>query len=424
MSKLKVIILTSLILFVTENSLAITIPNVVYRMDTRAPITNRYGDIGIFYSGFDSRGTNNNLLEHIEGGSDDSWFISTTAAARETDDFTRHLREYAQNTSDTVWVYEITPANDFFNVPISLEHIRDNEHNDAGWLAGELLNDHGWQNEWVAEGSILPSHIRRAFLYQRQNNSSFVVIETEDNDNYIETAPVAQTGPYMSLSSTIRDSLNLVNNELMYSFCNNGTMMERNKPKTVLSQEYDNGGTCANPLVVSFSDYKKIATETNWDAWKQSSCDGEYRSYKARLMNIPGSWELACQVAPVNVEGMPVILERKCENTWITGFLIHGEYGTFKIHDKTCKDPSIAKAHFETSNPSDSAEKVKCRPSGKLMEYKVKLWDISGSWEDACAKMPFVIKGQYFSQPNYCKNQGGLDGEYGHFYVSDNSCPK
>jgi hypothetical protein len=60
-----------------------------------------------------------------------------------------------------------------------------------------------------------------------------------------------------------------------------------------------------------------------------------------------------------------------------------------------------------------------CSAVGKR-QYSAILWDIKGSWEEACKKAPAIIKGQNFAGPARCKNE--RVAMWGEFDVDDTEC--
>jgi hypothetical protein len=57
-----------------------------------------------------------------------------------------------------------------------------------------------------------------------------------------------------------------------------------------------------------------------------------------------------------------------------------------------------------------------------LRQHSARLWNISGTWEVACATTPNTVAGQFFSRPTRCVNKGAF-GMWGEFDVSDTTCP-
>ncbi|MFD1792196.1 hypothetical protein ACFSE0_11165 [Ochrobactrum teleogrylli] len=213
----------------------------------------------------------------------------------------------------------------------------------------------------------------------------------------------------------------MVNGTVSLAFCNNDIQRNAQSSKDV-GDDYI--GTCQYPLKVATDTYVEVSKDTYWEYWKQGTCKGDYRDYTARLMNIQGSWEDTCQIAPVNVDGVPFIEGRKCENSFDLGTLIHGEYATFRVRDESCSNKNISQAHFASNELIETGTDKGCNPSGQSRRYEARLWDITGSWEDACNAMPFIIKGKYFPKPSACFNHGGIAGEFGYFDVHDATCPK
>ncbi|WNG43734.1 hypothetical protein F0U60_06220 [Archangium minus] len=64
-------------------------------------------------------------------------------------------------------------------------------------------------------------------------------------------------------------------------------------------------------------------------------------------------------------------------------------------------------------------KKDNCSAIGKR-QYSAILWNISGSWEAACKKMPATINGKRFASPARCKNMSS--SMWGEFDLDDSSC--
>ncbi|KAG8703974.1 hypothetical protein FRC09_003842, partial [Ceratobasidium sp. 395] len=60
-----------------------------------------------------------------------------------------------------------------------------------------------------------------------------------------------------------------------------------------------------------------------------------------------------------------------------------------------------------------------CKSNG-YRQWSSKLLDVSGSWENACANHPAVIKDTYFLEPTSCDKS--VFGIWGKFWVPDNKC--
>ncbi|KAL0950100.1 hypothetical protein HGRIS_010101 [Hohenbuehelia grisea] len=65
--------------------------------------------------------------------------------------------------------------------------------------------------------------------------------------------------------------------------------------------------------------------------------------------------------------------------------------------------------------PSDEG----CQGDG-YRQWSSKLIDVSGSWQEACANHPAIIKGTYFIRPTTCDKS--IFGIWGKFWVPDNGC--
>ena len=101
-------------------------------------------------------------------------------------------------------------------------------------------------------------------------------------------------------------------------------------------------------------------------------------------------------------------------------------------HFESCALISIPAQKPPSPKPADAAsaeengahwgefKKDKCSAVGKR-QYSAILWDISGSWEEACKKTPANINGKHFAGPARCRNTAS--NMWGEFDVPDDSCP-
>ncbi|WNG56441.1 hypothetical protein F0U59_17995 [Archangium gephyra] len=69
-------------------------------------------------------------------------------------------------------------------------------------------------------------------------------------------------------------------------------------------------------------------------------------------------------------------------------------------------------------------KKDNCSAIGKR-QYSAILWNVSGSWEAACKKMPATINGRSLARPTRCfkKQVNGVPlNMWGYFDIPDTSC--
>ena len=135
-----------------------------------------------------------------------------------------------------------------------------------------------------------------------------------------------------------------------------------------------------------------------------------FRQYSARLWNITGSWEAACAAMPADINGQHFNAPSRCRNMGLSG-----EWGEFDVQDSTCS----AALYWGSETGAPGFQRDQCTRPG-FRQYSARLWNITGSWEAACAAMPADINGQHFSAPSRCRNTG--TGERGEFDVADSSC--
>jgi hypothetical protein len=149
-------------------------------------------------------------------------------------------------------------------------------------------------------------------------------------------------------------------------------------------------------------------TETNdalWGEFRADHCTGYgLRQYSARLWDIQGSWEDACDNAPAVIKRQRFDKPNRCVNKGVSGI-----WGEFDVNDISCIPywGDFRKDHSTGDG---------------LHQYSSRLWDLRSEldWEEAAKQTPATIKGQYFSQPTRVK-QAGIAEVWGEFDVKDES---
>ena len=147
------------------------------------------------------------------------------------------------------------------------------------------------------------------------------------------------------------------------------------------------------------------AQQPTWGTPQREHCiDMGLRQHSARLWNISGSWEVACDTTPATVGGQFFAKPTRCRNMgWF------GMWGQFDVSDSTCPRWGV----FQ----DDGCIGVGTRQmSAVLHEVPSTL-----SAAFACPRTGTTLRGQSFSGPSRCVDTG-LFGMWGQFDVSDNSC--
>lgn len=176
-----------IMLFICSNIYAA--PSIVYRMDKREPAD-------IFEEGFKSWGTNDNLLEHIEGISmgvtdgSGSAFVSTTSDRQYALDFAQAVR--LQN----FYIYDIRPTDNFYSLNITFSHFA---QTDPGY--NQILYNFESSNEYAAFNGISNSQIIRATRYVVENNVA-TPSQVFVNNAYVNAITTANTQPYPHMYSS------------------------------------------------------------------------------------------------------------------------------------------------------------------------------------------------------------------------------
>ncbi len=169
---------------------AIEAPNEVYRIESRTPDY-------IFEHGFSSWGESIELLRHVNGES----LIDRTSGLISTSSDYDVMRDIAINYlineghhNEVLWIYTITPGYQFHDVNGSLLHA--NMLSEGGIIAGQTLYTYAnfaHEEEFAAEGHILPSQVRSAVSarYMRLPNGEEIVYI--DNDNGVSNPQYVPT---------------------------------------------------------------------------------------------------------------------------------------------------------------------------------------------------------------------------------------
>jgi hypothetical protein len=154
-------------------------------------------------------------------------------------------------------------------------------------------------------------------------------------------------------------------------------------------------------------DVNDISCIPHWGEFKKDHSTGDgLHQYSSRLWDIPSEidWEQAAKQTPATIKG-----QYFSQPTRVKRAGVDEVWGEFDVKDEHSDEPLWGE--FKADN---------CTGYG-LRQYSARLWDIQGSWEDACHNAPAVIKGQRFDKPNRCVNKG-LSGMWGEFDVNDISC--
>ncbi|MBH1936020.1 hypothetical protein I5Q34_17385 [Streptomyces sp. AV19] len=141
-------------------------PTCVYRVDSRPPSQ-------VFADGFKvpGAGTNNNLLDHINGRSTmqangplkgTTNFVSTSTGTEYVTNYAGRLKLDLKATGGEGWIYVVQPDHTFHNVRTSLERAAKSKSPEIANAAKQTLKYYGYQAEWAARGSIRPELVQHA----------------------------------------------------------------------------------------------------------------------------------------------------------------------------------------------------------------------------------------------------------------------
>jgi len=182
-------------------------PEFVYRVDTRSPaeIQNT--------NGFQPRGNNQNLIEHIARSSGTySAYISTTGTYERVSAIATALARFNSDIGSSnpdwdsrqsaLWVYAIRTNNSFYNAAATLEHFIDTDGGGSastGTLAAaeKILNTAVFQDEWFATRSIPLSQVQYALPIRitATDNGDAAQIGSEDERVNLQTYSPDRTRP-------------------------------------------------------------------------------------------------------------------------------------------------------------------------------------------------------------------------------------
>ncbi len=173
----------------------------VYRVDFRAP------DI-IFQEGFQPRGNNMNIIDHLSGRSTygqhasfthNSGLISTAgirnAAIRIGYSNAQAWQMHNTGTPPTMYLYEIRGTNNMYNARAPMENYMEMYAGNTGqyrFWASRIAND-AETEEWVAAGAIEPEQISRAYS---------LTFAARGEVPTVSEAPVATNSAFVQTSST------------------------------------------------------------------------------------------------------------------------------------------------------------------------------------------------------------------------------
>lgn len=165
-------------------------PAWVYRFDTRPPDQ-------IFSHGFVPYGINADLVAHVDGTSlaeHTSAFVATTDDPEVISAILLRHAELNPRESDPLWVYQIRPTENFFDVDASLATVAPNM---AVYNRARILRArYGWQHEWAAFGPIHPIQILSARQYRITPQGRVEFVQERANPAYRSNAPQASRRPY------------------------------------------------------------------------------------------------------------------------------------------------------------------------------------------------------------------------------------
>ena len=164
--------------------------------------------------------------------------------------------------------------------------------------------------------------------------------------------------------------------------------------------------------------YYVLYSKARWGAFKKDkpSADGKTTQYSARLWDIEGSWEDACEKAPAVIRGQYFPRPTRCRKRRFIG-IPRAMWGEFDVKKENLDKPIWGEFKADKEDKKDI-----CTWYGSK-QYSAQLLEIKGSWEEACNNASAVIKGQWFDRPTrIVKSTLGLSGIRGEFDVEDDSC--
>ncbi|KAJ7247041.1 hypothetical protein C8J57DRAFT_1523255 [Mycena rebaudengoi] len=144
--------------------------------------------------------------------------------------------------------------------------------------------------------------------------------------------------------------------------------------------------------------------------WRSLGNDGctafGKRRWWARIWDIASGvdWFKMCATTPVKINGKTYDHPTACENQQFWG----GEIGIWEVDDNSCK------GRWGDLKDNGCADTI-CR-----REWSSKLFDIAGSWVDACNSRDAVVGDEYCEKPTKCEKHS--TGIWGVFEVQDTTC--
>ncbi|WP_437280609.1 VCBS repeat-containing protein [Sorangium sp. So ce375] len=190
-------------------------------------------------------------------------------------------------------------------------------------------------------------------------------------------------------------------------------------PATINGYHFPRPARCVNTGISMWGqfDVPDSYCMPTWGSFQADSCTGlGVRQYSAILWGIQDiSWEGACYHMPAVVNGVTFDRPTRCVNTGIN------IWGQFDAPDSACG--AVAPPALPNPYPAEphwgSFQADACTGVG-VRQYSAVLWNISGSWEAACAVAPATINGYQFPRPARCVNTGS--SMWGQFDVPDSYC--
>jgi hypothetical protein len=146
-----------------------------------------------------------------------------------------------------------------------------------------------------------------------------------------------------------------------------------------------------------------------WGGFKKDNDSDGTTQYSARLWDAnEEGWEEACANAPAIIKGQWFPKPDRCVKIQSLVGIGYEMWGEFDVKQEYSDEPLWGE--FK----KDGCTGYGCR------QYSARLWDIKGSWEEACNDASAVIKGQWFDRPTRCVNK--TVAMWGEFDVEDDTC--
>lgn len=145
----------------------------------------------------------------------------------------------------------------------------------------------------------------------------------------------------------------------------------------------------------------------HWGSLGDDGCVdfGKHRWW-ARLWDIASGvdWYKMCATTPMEIDGTTYNSPDICDDQAWYG----GEIGIWLVDDDACKG---SWGDFKDNGCSDTLGR---------REWSSKLFDIIGSWEDACNSRDATVEDEYFEVPTKCEKH--ITGIWGVFETQDTTC--